>query len=44
MDKQKESNIPDMLSPEWNDYVMKFFTDNAFILKILLYPVYFKHT
>jgi hypothetical protein len=31
MDKQKESNIPDMLSPEWNDYVMKFFTDKELI-------------
>ena len=31
MVKQEESNIPDMLSPEWNDYVMKFFTDKELI-------------
>ena len=31
MDKQEESSIPDMLSPEWNDYVMKFFTDKELI-------------
>lgn len=31
MVKQEESNIPDMLSPEWNDYVMTFFTDKELI-------------
>lgn len=31
MVKQKESNAPDMLSPEWNDYVMQFFTDKELI-------------
>jgi hypothetical protein len=31
MDKQKESNAPDMLSPEWNDYVLQFFTDKELI-------------
>lgn len=31
MDKQKESEIPDILSPEWNDYVMQFFTDKELI-------------
>ena len=31
MDKQKESNVPDMLSPEWNDYVLQLFTDKELI-------------
>src|SRR5210317_700990 len=31
MDKQKESNAPDMLSPEWNDYVLQLFTDKELI-------------
>lgn len=31
MVKQNESNAPDMLSPEWNDYVMQFFTDKELI-------------
>lgn len=31
MDKRNESNAPDMLSPEWNDYVLKFFTDKEMI-------------
>lgn len=31
MAKQNESEIPDMLSPEWNDYVMTFFTDRELI-------------
>jgi hypothetical protein len=31
MDRQKESNAPDMLSPEWNDYVLQFFTDKELI-------------
>lgn len=30
MDKLEESK-PDMLSPEWNDYVMKFFTEKELI-------------
>ena len=31
MDKQEKSNAPDMLSPEWNDYVLQFFTDKELI-------------
>ena len=31
MAKQNESKIPDTLSPEWNDYVMTFFTDRELI-------------
>lgn len=31
MDKQEESNAPDMLSPEWNDYVLQFFTEKELI-------------
>lgn len=31
MDKQNESNAPDMLSPEWSDYVMTFFTEKELI-------------
>jgi hypothetical protein len=31
MDRQKESNAPDMLSPEWNDYVLQLFTDKELI-------------
>lgn len=31
MDKQEESNVPDMLSPEWNDYVLQFFTEKELI-------------
>lgn len=31
MDKQKESEIPSMLSPEWNDYVMQFFAPKELI-------------
>jgi len=31
MAKQNESEVPDMLSPEWNDYVMTFFTDRELI-------------
>jgi len=31
MDKQKESEVPDMLSPEWNDYVLTLFSDKELI-------------
>ena len=31
MDKQEESEKPSMLSPEWSDYVMKFFTEKELI-------------
>lgn len=31
MAKQNESEVPDMLSPEWNDYVMTFFTERELI-------------
>ena len=31
MAKLKESDTPDMLSPEWNDYVMQFFTPKELI-------------
>jgi hypothetical protein len=31
MDKQEESEAPNPLSPEWNDYVMKFFTEKELI-------------
>ena len=31
MDKQDESEVPNILSPEWNDYAMKFFTEKELI-------------
>lgn len=31
MDKQEESKVPSMLSPEWSDYVMTFFTEKELI-------------
>jgi hypothetical protein len=31
MDKQEESEKPSMLSPEWSDYAMKFFTEKELI-------------
>jgi hypothetical protein len=31
MDNQEESNVPNMLSPEWNDYVLQFFTEKELI-------------
>lgn len=31
MDKQEESKVPSMLSPEWNDYAMGFFTEKELI-------------
>jgi len=31
MDKPEESKVPSMLSPEWNDYAMGFFTEKELI-------------
>lgn len=31
MDKQEESKVPSMLSPEWSDYAMTFFTEKELI-------------